>query len=145
MPGMKWIEPILFSKVPETLFSAKYLATRGPKMRLGTQKWIGAWDSPHKGNSWYERNWANSFFKKFRKSCLQTDGWTDRWTDGRTDIGVNPVYPHSTFWGAGYNEWNQSNLWRGRNVLLNVYAFRKTGHHNCTLHFPVGCFLILPW
>ena len=26
---------------PETPFSAKYLATRGPKMRLGTRKWIG--------------------------------------------------------------------------------------------------------
>ena len=30
-----------FEKVPETPFSAKYLATRGPKMRLGTWKWIG--------------------------------------------------------------------------------------------------------
>ena len=37
-----WIEPIVFfQKVPETPFSPKYLATRGPKMRLGTRKCIG--------------------------------------------------------------------------------------------------------
>ena len=36
-------------KVPETLFSIKYLATRGPKMGLGTWKCIGSRDSPHKG------------------------------------------------------------------------------------------------
>ena len=37
---MNWAKSFL-KKVPETPFSAKYLATRGPKMRLGTRKCIG--------------------------------------------------------------------------------------------------------
>ena len=92
---MNWANSF-FQKVPETPFSAKYLATRGPKMRPGKRKWIGVKRLTPKVNARYEMNWANSFFKKFREPCLQTDGRTD----GRTDIGVNPVYPHSTFGGA---------------------------------------------
>ena len=116
-------------KIPETPFSAEYLATRGPKMRLGTRKSLGVkrltpleemsgmkWIEPtvfsknsenpifdhifghqraenearntkmYRGqvthpirvNARYEMIWANGFFKKFRKPCLQTDGRTDR-------------------------------------------------------------------
>ena len=45
-----------------------------------------------------EMNWANCFREKLRKPCLQR-------TDGQTDIRVNPVYPLSTFGGAG--------VWKG--------------------------------
>ena len=53
---------------PETPFSTKYLATRGPKMRLGTRKCIGVKRLTHiKINARNEINWANSFFKNFWK------------------------------------------------------------------------------
>ena len=100
---------------------------------------------PIRINARYEMNWANSYFKKFRKPDFRPNIWppegqnkarntkmnrvqeihtirvnagyginransffqkvpetlsTDRRTDGRTGIGVNPVYPHSTFGGA---------------------------------------------
>ena len=58
-----------------------------------TKMYRGQETHPLRVNTRYEMNWANNFFKKFRKPCLQTDG--------RTDIRVNPVYPHSTFSGAG--------------------------------------------
>ena len=51
---------------------------------------------PIRVNARYEMNWANSFILKVPET-LSTEGRTD----GRTDIGVNPVYPHSTFGGAG--------------------------------------------
>ena len=38
---MNWANRFFFQKVPETPFSAKYWATRWPKMRLGTRKRIG--------------------------------------------------------------------------------------------------------
>ena len=63
---MKWIEQIVFQKVPETPFLAKYLATRGLKMRLGTRKRTGVKKTPPKKiNAWYELNWVNSFSKLF--------------------------------------------------------------------------------
>ena len=77
-------------------FSAKYLATEN--YARNTKMYRGQETHPTRVNARYEMNWANSFFKKYRKPCrLQTDGRTDR----RTDIGVSPVYPHSTFGGAG--------------------------------------------
>ena len=63
-----------------------------------------------------EMNWANSFREKLRKPCLQTDGRTDGQTDGRTDIRVNPVYPLSTFGGAGYN-----NIYRNVFILYGIW------------------------
>ena len=52
-------------------------------------------------------NWANSFFKNFRKPCLQTDGGTDGQTDGQTSgwIQYNPI-PSSVEWG--YNDMTSS-------------------------------------
>ena len=71
-----------FQNAPE------YLATRGPKNEARNAKMNrGEEIHPTRVNARYEMNWANSFFKKFRKPCLQTDG--------PTDIRVNPVYPHS--------------------------------------------------
>ena len=59
-----WFDLIWF----ETPFSAKYLATRGPKVRLGTWKMNRDQEThPMRVNARYEMNWANSFFKKFRK------------------------------------------------------------------------------
>ena len=95
---MKWIEPIVFffQKVMEIPFLAKYLATREPKMRLGTRKCKGSRDSPHKGNM----NWANSFFKKFQKPFYKR---TDRQMDEQTSgwIQYTPIPPSVE---PGYNE-----------------------------------------
>ena len=59
-------------------------------------------------------NWANSFFQKVPET-LSTDGRTD----GQTS-GVNPVYPHSTFGGAGYNKHNSR-------IPGNAYIRQCTG------------------
>ena len=95
---MDWANSF-FQKIPETPFSAKYLAkgalviltykneARNTKMNRGQE-------THHiRVNARYEMNWANGFFKKLRKTCLRTDG--------RTDIGMIPVYPHFIFGGAG--------------------------------------------
>ena len=37
-------------------------------------------------------NWANSFFKKFRKPCLRTDGPTDRRTDSHRGDSSIPQF-----------------------------------------------------
>ena len=47
----------------------------------------------------YEMNWANSFLKKFRKPCLQTDGRMDRRTDRHR--GESSIPPFHLQW---YND-----------------------------------------
>ena len=59
---------------------------RNTKMNRGQET------HPIRLNARYEMNWANSFFQKVPET-LSTDGRTD----GRTDTGVNQVYPNSTF------------------------------------------------
>ena len=94
---MNWANSF-FSKVPETPFSAKYLATRGPKIEARNTKMNRDQEiHPIRVNARYEMNWANIFSKSSGNLLY-------RRTDGRTDIGMNPVYPHSTFGGAGYND-----------------------------------------
>ena len=98
----KLIEPIVFSRSSgNPIFGQIFGHPRAANEARNTKMYRGQETDPKRINARYEMNWANSFFKKFRKPCLQTDGRTNGRTDGRTDIGVNPVYPHSTFGGAG--------------------------------------------
>ena len=55
-----------FQKVPETPFSAKYLPTRGPKMRPRTRECMYRGQGTHliRVNARYEMSWANNFFQK---------------------------------------------------------------------------------
>ena len=53
---------------------------------------------PIRVNTRYEMNWANSFFKKYQKPCLQTDGQTDGQTSGW--IQYTPILPSVE---QGYN------------------------------------------
>ena len=76
MPGMKWIEPISFEKVPETPFSAKYLATRGPKKESrNTKIYRGQETHPIRVDALHEMNWDNIFFKKFGKPHFRPNIW----------------------------------------------------------------------
>ena len=54
---------------------------------------------PMKVNARYEMNWANSFFKHFRKACLQMDGRTDRRTDRHR--GESTIPPFHLQWSGG--------------------------------------------
>ena len=58
---------------------------------------------PIRVNARYEMYWANSFFKKFQKPCLQTDGKTDGPTDRRTDRhrGESSLPPFHLQWSWG--------------------------------------------
>ena len=95
---MDWANSF-FHKVPETPFSAKYLATRGPKKEaMNTKMYRGQETHPIRINARYEMNWANSFFKKFRKPCLQTDRRTDRQTWGWIQYT-----PFHLWWRGGHN------------------------------------------
>ena len=92
MPGMKWIESIVFSKNSGNPIFGQILGhQRAENEARNTEMYRGLETHPIGVNARHEMNWAN------RKPYLQTAGWTD----GRTDIWVNPVYPHSTFGGAG--------------------------------------------
>ena len=54
---------------------------------------------PIRVNARYEMNWANSFFFKFRKPCLQTDRRTDRRTDRHR--GESSIPPFHLRWSGG--------------------------------------------
>ena len=97
-PGKLWMGPIVFfKKFRKPYFGPNIWPPEGQNEARNTKMHRGQETHPIR----YEMNWANSFFKKFWKPCLSTDGRTDGRTDGWTDIGVNPVYPYSTFGGAG--------------------------------------------
>ena len=107
MPGMKWIEPIVFSKSSgNPIFGQIFGHQRAKNEPRNTEMYRGQETHPIRVNARYEMNWANSFSKKFPKPCLQTAVYSKinciiGRTDERADIGMNPVYPHSTFGGAG--------------------------------------------
>ena len=66
---------------------------RGAKMNKGQGT------HPIRVNAMYEMNWANIFFKKFRKPCLQTDGRTYGWTDRHR--GESSIPPFHLRWSEG--------------------------------------------
>ena len=55
--------------------------------------------NPIRVNARYEMNWADSFFKKFRKPFLETDGWTNRRTDRHR--GESRISPFHLRWSGG--------------------------------------------
>ena len=107
MPGMKWIEPIVFSKNSgKPIFGQIFGHQRAKNGARNTKMNGGQETHPIRVNARYEMNWVNSFFKKFRKPCLQTDGQTDRRPERQTDRhqGESGI-PHSTFgWARVYSE-----------------------------------------
>ena len=100
MPRMKWIEPIVFSKSSgNPIFGQIFGHQRAKNEARDTKMNRGQETHPIRVNARYEMNWVNSFFKKFRKPCLQTDGRTD----GRTDRhrGESNIPPFHLRWSGG--------------------------------------------
>ena len=90
----KWIEPIVFSTSSgNPIFGQIFGHQRGENEARNTKMYRGQETRPIRINAKYEMNWANSFFKKFRKPCLQTNGRTDRRTDRhRGESSIPPFH-----------------------------------------------------
>ena len=100
MPGMKWIEPSFFSKSSRNpIFGQIFGHHRAENEARNTKIYRGQETPPIRVKAWYEMNWANSFFKKFQKPCLQTDGRTDR------HHGESSIPPFPLRWSGGIIIW----------------------------------------
>ena len=97
MPGMKWIEPIFFSKTSRNLIFSQIFGHQRAKIDARNVNMNrGPKTHPIKVIARYEMKWANSFLKKFRKPCLHMVGWTVA-RKGESNILVPPFYN----WGSG--------------------------------------------
>ena len=68
MPGMKWIEPIVFSKSSGNPIVGQIFGhQRDENEARNTKMYRGHDTNPMRVNDRYEMNWANSFSKTFRK------------------------------------------------------------------------------
>ena len=126
MPGIKWIEPIVFSKSSRNpIFSQIFGHQRAENEARNTKMET----HPIRVKARYEINWTNSYLKSSENPIFgqifghqwaeneprNTEMYRGQETDPimvnarhemngtrqRTDNRVNPVYPHSTFDGAG--------------------------------------------
>ena len=85
------------------IFSQIFGHQRAENEARNTKMYRGQETHPIRINARYEMNWANSFFNKFRKPCLQTDGQTSGW------IQYTPIPPSVE---RGYNNVPQMNIYQ---------------------------------
>ena len=76
MPGMKWIEPIVFSKRSgNPIFHHIFGQQRAGNEAKDTKMYRGQETHPIRVNARYVMNETNSFFKKFRKPYFRPNIW----------------------------------------------------------------------
>ena len=99
MPSMKWIGPIVFSKISGNPICGQIFGHQRAKNEARNTKinW-GQETHPIRVNARCEMNWANSFFQKVPET-LSTDGRTDGQTSGW--IQYTPLPPLVE---RGYNQ-----------------------------------------
>ena len=101
---------------------------------------LGQETHPIRVNARYEMNWANIFFKKFRKpSCLQTDGRTDR------HRGESSIPPFHLRWIGGIITLK----WAQRPVPITLYALLSNllyqTYHIQNLNVSRSCLCPIHW
>ena len=74
--GMKWIEPLEFSKISgNPIFGQIFGHQRAENEARNKKTYGGHATHSIRVNARYEMNWANSYFKKFRKPHFQPNIW----------------------------------------------------------------------
>ena len=104
------------------------IEAKNTKMTRGQQT------HPIRVNARYEINWANSFFKKFWKPCLQMNGLTDR-HQGESSI---PVF---------YLWWSRAIVTHcaTRKLTLWKHLTKKLISQNTLNFFPWARYMMFPW
>ena len=144
MPGMKWIEPIVFSKRSgNPIFGQIFGHQRAKNEARNTKMNRGQLTHPIRVNARYEMNWANSFFSSKSSGnlvCRRTDGQADGQTDGQTSgwIQYTSIPPSVE---RGYKKPNPDNnrfpclhtnlCLQTINRFLAAMALSKNINHSC--------------
>ena len=127
---MNWVNSFLSKSSRNPIFGQIFGHRRAENEARNTKINRGQETHPIRINTRHEMNWANRFFKKFRKPCLQTDGRTDRHRDESS-------IPHSTFGGAGVYKPKSGPPYRRR--VVHPQSQIRSNFRACRCMFVSAC------
>ena len=112
MPGMKWIEQIVFSKSSgNPIFGQIFGHQRADNEARITKMYSAQETYPIRINARYEMNWANSFFKKFQKPNFgqifghqraENEAWNTKMNRGQETHPIRVIARYEINWANSF-------------------------------------------